>query len=124
MMRYPIFLILKGAADGGLCSAYGAGIGVGNGDAGGSDGDVFSGGGGDVFSGGGCDVFVCCDVGVFVCCDVGVFVCCDVGVFVCCEGKLPDATPVTFMCVPLTRAGFSGQDILAAILFCPGSMTA
>ena len=91
-MRYPIFLILKGAADGGLCSAYGAGIGVGNGDAGGSDGDVFSGGGGDVFSG--------------------------------FEGKLPDAIPVTFMCVPLTRAGFSGQDILAAILFCPGSMTA
>ena len=42
MMRYPIFLILKGAADGGLCSAYGAGIGVGNGDAGGSDGDMFS----------------------------------------------------------------------------------
>ena len=100
MMRYPIFLILKGAADGGLCSAYGAGIGVGNGDAGGSDGDVFSGGGGDVFSGGGGDVF-------------SGF-----------EGKLPDATPVTFMCVPLTRAGFSGQDILAAILFCPGSMTA
>ena len=92
MMRYPIFLILKGAADGGLCSAYGAGIGVGNGDAGGSDGGVFSGGGGGVFSG--------------------------------CEGKLPDATPVTFMWVPLTREGFSGQDILAAILFCPGSTTA
>ena len=84
--------MLKGAADGGLCSAYGAGIGVGNGDAGGSDGGVLSGGGGDVFSG--------------------------------FEGKLPDATPVTFMCVPLTRAGFSGQDILAAILFCPGSTTA
>src|SRR6478736_2956941 len=100
MMRYPISLMLKGAADGGLCSAYGAGIGVGNGDAGGSDGDVFSGGGGDVFSGGGGDVF-------------SGF-----------EGKLPDATPVTFMCVPLTRAGFSGQDILAAILFCPGSTTA
>ena len=92
--------MLKGAADDGLCSAYGAGIGVGNGDAGGSDGDVFSGGGGDVFSGDGGDVF-------------SGF-----------EGKLPDATPVTFMCVPLTRAGFSGQDILAAILFCPGSTTA
>ena len=91
-MRYPIFLMLKGAADGGLCSAYGAGIGVGNGDAGGSDGGAFSGGGGGAFSG--------------------------------CEGKLPDATPVTFMCVPLARAGSSGQDILAAILFCPGSMTA
>ena len=44
--------------------------------------------------------------------------------FVVCEGKLPDPTPVTFMCVPLARAGFSGQDILAAILFCPGSMIA
>ena len=84
MMRYPISLMLKGAADGGLCSAYGAGIGVGNGGVGGSGG----------------------------------------GVFICCEGKLPDATPVTFMCVPLARGGFSGQDILAAILFCPGSMTA
>ena len=115
-MRYPISLMLKGAADGGLCSAYGAGIGVGNGDAGGSDGDVFSGGGGDVFSGGGGDVFS----------GGGGDVCngCDVGVFNGCEGKLPDATPVTFMCVPLTRAGFSGQDILAAILFCPGSTTA
>ena len=66
----------------------------------GGGGDVFSGCGGDVFSGGGGDVFSGC------------------------EGKLPDATPVTFMCVPLTRAGFSGQDILAAILFCPGSMAA
>src|SRR6476659_9288572 len=111
MMRYPISLMLKGAADGGLCSAYGAGIGVGNGDAGGSDGDVFSGGGGgDVFSGGGGgDVFSGCGGG---------------DVFSGGEGKLPDATPVTFMCVPLTRAGFSGQDILAAILFCPGSMAA
>src|SRR5690242_6739351 len=116
MMRYPISLMLKGAADGGLCSAYGAGIGVGNGDAGGSDGDVFSGGGGDVFSGGGGDVFSGCDGDVFSGCDGDVFS--------GCEGKLPDATPVTFMCVPLTRAGFSGQDILAAILFCPGSTTA
>jgi hypothetical protein len=101
--------MLKGAADGGgLCSAYGAGIGVGNGDAGGSDGDVFIGGGGDVFIGGGGDVFSGCEGDVFS----------------GCEGKLPAATPVTFMCVPLARAGFSGQDILAAILFCPGSMTA
>jgi hypothetical protein len=108
--------MLKGAADGGLCSAYGAGIGVGNGDAGGSDGDVFSGGGGDVFSGGGGDVFSGGGGDVFNG-DGG-------DVFSGFEGKLPDATPVTFMCVPLTRAGFSGQDILAAILFCPGSTTA
>jgi hypothetical protein len=84
----------------------------------GGGGDVFSGGGGDVFSGGGGDVFSGGGGGG------DVFSGCDGGVFVCCEGKLPDATPVTFMCVPLTRAGFSGQDILAAILFCPGSMTA
>jgi hypothetical protein len=108
--------MLKGAADGGLCSAYGAGIGVGNGDAGGSDGDVFSGGGGDVFSGGGGDVFSGGGGDVFSGGGGDVF-----SGF---EGKLPDATPVTFMCVPLTRAGFSGQDILAAILFCPGSTTA
>jgi hypothetical protein len=116
--------MLKGAADGGLCSAYGAGIGVGNGDAGGSDGDVFSGGGGDVFSGGGGDVFSGGGGDVFSGGGGDVFSGCDGDVFSGCEGKLPDATPVTFMCVPLTRAGFSGQDILAAILFCPGSTTA
>ena len=71
-------------------------------------GDVFNGCGGDVFNGCGGDVFNGCGGDVLV----------------CREDKLPDATPVTFMCVPLTRAGFSGQDILAAILFCPGSMTA
>jgi hypothetical protein len=116
--------MLKGAADGGLCSAYGAGIGVGNGDAGGSDGDVFIGGGGDVFIGGGGDVFIGGGGDVFSGCEGDVFSGCEGDVFSGCEGKLPAATPVTFMCVPLARAGFSGQDILAAILFCPGSMTA